>query len=264
MLGVSLALLLAAPAPARDVACEPIPGADAWFAMPGLRWMIVGEMHGTAETPAGFAALVCLASVGRTVTVAVEQPASDQPAIDAYLASDGGEAARAAFLAAPMWNQPVKDGRSSKACFELFEALRLMVREGKVSRVVAFQPVLAGPFDAAGYERDMADLLRNAASKPGELVLALVGNVHAMRQPFGTGERAYMPAAGLLPGAETVTFNAVGDGGGYWACTPAGCGPQAGAPAAHHMRGIALLERQPWSGTFYLGTATTASPPAVP
>ena len=39
-------------------ACSPIPGDDALWSRPSLRYVIVGEMHGSAETPAIFADLV--------------------------------------------------------------------------------------------------------------------------------------------------------------------------------------------------------------
>ena len=76
---------------------------------------VVGEQHGTNETPSTFANLVCLASKGRPVVVAVEQPTGEQAAIDAYLMSDGGRVAEAAFLKSAIWTNKFKDGRSSQA-----------------------------------------------------------------------------------------------------------------------------------------------------
>ncbi len=237
------------------------------------RWLVVGEAHGTAETPAIFADLVCLvASTGRPIVVAVEQSADDQPAIDAYLASDGRDKARAALLAAKMWHYPMKDGRSSQAHLALFERLRQLKADRKIAGVVAFQPGSASIREPTpqAYEQAMADIVRRASTAPDILVVALVGNIHASlaKVDFGTG--GYMPMAGLLPQSQTVTLNAVGNGGGMWACMGDAtgkpvCGAHESAMARTEPRGIQLRGAAPprYSGTLNLGVRTTASPPAA-
>src|SRR5690606_17198505 len=98
------------------------------------------------------------------VIVALEQPGIDQPLIDAFLASDGGPDAVAAFLQAAMWNGPMKDGRSSEATLRLFDELRRMHAAGRIAAAVAFLPSnvpeRAGP---AGYEEAMAKGIVSAA-----------------------------------------------------------------------------------------------------
>lgn len=243
-------------------ACLALPGAREVLAGP-QRWIIVGEVHGTAEAPAAFGDLVCHAGSAKPVVAAVEQPESDQPLIDAYMASDGGEAARAALLKGRMWT--TRDGRSSVAYLALFETLRLRVRDGRVSRVVAFQPVLAGSFERAAYEVSMAELLRAASPDAGTRVVALVGNVHAMLEPVNFGGTPYMPAAGLLPMGAVLTFNVSSNGGTVWSCTREGCGVhQNGRPGPGVPRGIVLVTGQPWSGLLNLGVPSTASPPVAP
>lgn len=254
-------LLAMTPAPA----CTPIAGADALWERPATRWIIVGEIHGTAESPRAFADLVCLASANRHVVVALEHPEADQPAIDAWLASDGGEAARAAFLAAGMWRQPMKDGRTSLAMLELFDALRLMAQGGKVKRVVAFQPLLTGPYDPAAHERAMADRWIAASPDAGTLVIALVGNLHALTGEIAFGATRYLPAAAHLPAAATLTLDIRSNGGAMWVCNRDGCGPNASAAGPRgNARGIVLGSAPAYSGVLELGLATTASPPAVP
>ena len=239
--------------------CAPLPGVEAVLAGPS-RWIIVGENHGTAEAPQAYADLVCHAGSARPVVAAVEQLESDQPLIDAWIASDGGEAARSALLEARMWT--TRDGRSSRAYLALFERLRLLVREGRVSRVVAFQPVVTA-YDPAGYEKAMARLLKAASPGAETRVVALVGNVHAMLQTVNFGPTPYMPAAGLLPRETTLTLNIASNGGAAWNCTPK-CGAHALGPArGTGRRGIVLGGAGPWSGTFHLGLATTASPPVI-
>ncbi|RYF10702.1 MAG: hypothetical protein EOO77_20985, partial [Oxalobacteraceae bacterium] len=101
--------LLSAIAPS----CAPVAGASRLW-QPETRWVIVGEMHGTNESPDAFANLVCLASAtGRPVTVAVEYTSDDQTAIDTFLASDGSSAARAVLLKLFLFTSELQDGRGS-------------------------------------------------------------------------------------------------------------------------------------------------------
>lgn len=104
MIAVLPALLGAA------ITCTPVPGADQLW-QPTTRWVIVGEMHGTNETPDAFANLVCLAAAtGRPVTVALEYSADDQATIDAYLASSGDAQSRATLLSLPLFTSEMQDG----------------------------------------------------------------------------------------------------------------------------------------------------------
>jgi erythromycin esterase-like protein len=99
---------------------------------------MVGETHGTRETPDFFADLVCLASTKRRVIVAVEQDTAGQPAIDAFMRSRGDLAAREAFVQA-IWPTGLDDGRGSEAMVDLFDRLRQYQQSGRVQRVVAFR-----------------------------------------------------------------------------------------------------------------------------
>lgn len=263
--GALLPLAAAAASPATD--CAPIQGWDEVIADENRQWIIVGELHGTAETPAIFADAVCLTAAKRgPVVVGLEIPSTDQSRIDAFIASDGGPAARAAFLQAAIWHMP-KDGRSSEAFFRLFERLRQMHAQGRVVRVVAFQD--STPYDrSAGqgpYEIKLATIVRDAGASGGT-VLALVGSAHARKTEVNFG-KPFMPMASHLPADRTLTLNAVGNGGTAWNCTgptPADCGSHerraAGKPA---KRGVALqpVEEGAYDGLLNLGATTTASPP---
>ena len=263
-----LGAALAAASPAV-LTCAPMPGWDRVLAHDKVRWIVIGELHGTAETPAIFADAVCLTAQQRgPVVVALEMPSSDQGTIDAFIASDGGAAAQAAFL--KMWFWQSGDGRSSKAFFRLFDRLRQMHHAGTVKRVVAFQddrPDRDQPGDQGPYEMRLAAIVHDAAT-PGATVLALVGNLHARKTEVDPGQRPFMPMASHLPAGETLTLNALGNGGTAWNCigptTPPACGahPDHGslAPA---RRGVALqpVDGGAYDGVLNLGTETTASPP---
>lgn len=251
----------------EDVPCRPIAGWDSLLAREQVRWIVIGEMHGNAESPAIFADAVCLTAQVRPVVVALEMPSMAQPAIDAFIASDGGEDAQAAFLADPIWHYEFKDGRSSQAMFRLFQRLRVMRAAGHIERVVAAMAIdPAGPPTRARHEELMAEAVA-AAGADGATVLMLVGGAHARLQQLNFGGKAYQPMAALLPRSQTITLNIENNGGETWACTgrPIVCGPIAnGRPDVRsHRREVRLdgTVGDAYSGKLFLGTATTTSPP---
>lgn len=102
---MSLSLLIFATAIATQPVvdeCQPIPGWNEMLEETSPQFIVVGEMHGNRESPQLFADAVCLTTQEQPVVVALELSQIEQGAIDAYLASDGGEKARQAFLSAPM------------------------------------------------------------------------------------------------------------------------------------------------------------------
>jgi hypothetical protein len=216
--------LVASVVAASAAGCVPPPGADALWANSSTRWLIIGEDHGTDQEPATFRDIVCSASASRNVVVAVQQLVSEQPAIDMFMRSNGGASARAAFLKSVVWQNQIKDGRSSQAQFKLFEALRQLYSRRKISGVLAFQP--SSRFSsAADYERAMADKLKSLSTAEN-LVIALVGNVHAMRVKVSFSDQYCMPMAGWLPNEQTITAAFKVNGGTQWACiSMTECGP---------------------------------------
>jgi hypothetical protein len=196
---------------------------------------------------------------------AVEQTTSAQGAINTFLLSDGGQAARAKFLQSLIWNGGFRDGRSSQAYMLLFERLRQLYKVGRITSVIAFQP--NGEADPDKYEQSMAQELVKR-SPENSLVIALVGAVHAMRTPVSFGGPAYLPMAGHLPARQTSSLVLKGAGGKQWACqSPTDCGPadvfQEGALPDN---GLTLTPRKdaPYSAVLGIGKPTSPSPPQVP
>lgn len=270
--------LLAPSTAAAAPACDPVPGAEQLWSRPETRFVFIGEMHGTAEAPAAFADLVCLASAARPVTVAIEAPASSQPKLDSFLSSPDTGAARAALLADSFWTNPFKDGRSSLAMLAMLEDVRRLRLAGRDVAVAAFQPdrpPSSSGFDQSYYELEMAQLLSKIAQRrPNSLVLVLVGDIHAGKTPvaqWGGG----LPAAAHLSPKNTVSLYVASQGGEAWYCQDrtgeANPKPEAmcrayPAGAAHDpkLRGV-ILEPQrdgDYDGLLAVGP-TTASPPAV-
>lgn len=252
---VSLAL-----APVTD--CRVVSGAEQLWA-PAVRYVVMGELHGTNETPDAFANLACLAAhSGRQVTIALEYPADAQAAIDAWLQSDGSATARAALLALRIWHSEMQDGRSSVAFLRLFETLRVMKQAGTIRGVVASDVTelpTNGTRDAA-----MAGAWQRIDAGANGIVLVLVGNLHAMRQQREGFQM--IPAASLLPRDRTVTIDAVGNGGRAWYCQQDGCGANSAGPPRDAPEAIERFDdpAASWDARYELGRATTAAAPAVP
>jgi len=259
----ALALLAASAAPA---ACVPVEGAATLWARPETRWVIVGEMHGTNETPDAFTNLVCLAAKSRgPVIVAIEYPADMQPVLDAWLASDGGNAARTALLAGPFWRKPMQDGRTSVAFLRMLDRLRLMHRVGTVRSVRGFD----APWDGSD-KRDrnaaMADRLTKIADTTPGLTVVLVGNFHAIVRDMSTPQGIVHPAASLLPSGKRVAIDVAGAGGSMWNCQMEGChlydygsGPTGPATIAPDTS-----PEHRYDAIYTLGKPFTAAEPAVP
>jgi hypothetical protein len=260
-----MAFALITSARADHSECAAIPGAATVLSDQSIKTIVVGEMHGTNETPAIFADLTCLAaSSGRNVVVALEHPTTEQPAIDQFMASDGDPAALLALTASVEWHSPYPDGRTSAARLALLRRLREMIRAKQVNRVVAIMPTAR--LSSSEYEKAMA---RNVANAGGEndLVLALVGNVHALLLPWESSPGiTYLPMAANLTRGSTKTLNATGNGGSAWVCMPS-CGSHDFGPArTSYPRGIKLLDGvgKPYDGFLNLGVPTTVSLPLEP
>lgn len=269
---MATALPLLAAAAASTSECEPIPGWDAVLAG-NAQYIVVGELHGTVESPAIFADAVCNSAMDEKVNVALELPETDQEGLDNFLASDGEAEARAALLAAPIWTNSLQDGRSSAAFLTLIEELRLLFQAGRIGSVVAFQPgrLPETGYTPAWYEERMAELIVNG-SEAERRTLVLVGNAHAQLKNITFGERTYSPMAMHLPSERTLTLYVVGNGGAAWTCQGNGVdGPECAAhpvrpPPEQFERGVRL---QPmfdgaFDGQLGIGGNYTASPPAIP
>ncbi|VWX50884.1 hypothetical protein [Novosphingobium sp. 9U] len=253
-----LAALLGATA-----SCTSVPGADELW-QPTTRWVIVGEMHGTNEIPAAFSNLICLAAATkRPVTVALEYPADGQAIIDTYLASNGNPEAQAALLTLPLFSTRMQDGRGSVAFLRLFDTLRHMKRAGQIESVVASD---VGRSTSPGQDRDaaMAKSWMAIPAAQNGIVLALVGNLHAMRKPVALTGRTIITAGSLMPARQTVTVNVTGSGGEAWNCQADGCGAHKNGRPHQRAMGITYStdpDRR-WDASYELGVPTTAARPA--
>ena len=239
-----------------------IPGLYDLLARPNLKYVIVGEMHGTAETPAAFGDLAMGVAKRGPVTVALEYPDADHPQLDAYLHSKGEAADRAAFLQGRLWTYPSQDGRTSKAMLDLIERLRVAIATVPGFQVVSCQPSRVS--GSADNDRGMGECWKAAgAARPEATILALAGNAHAaLIDQYG-----YPPAASFLPPEQTVSLVNARPGGEAWNCQQDGCAPHSmGLASGPTARGIHLgsVRGGAYSGVFAPGGPFSASPPAAP
>jgi hypothetical protein len=190
--------------------CRNVEGAEALLSNPGKRYIIVGERHGTAETPQLFADLACVASAKGPLIVGLEMEANQQAPLDAFLASDGSAAARQAWRRAKHWQ--LRDGRGSIAMWAMIDRLRQLKAAGRDLMAIAFMHQAA---TVEGRERAMADAWRAALeARPDARLLILIGSVHAESEPVGQS----VPAASFIPQRSRLTL-------GYVPCEAVRCGP---------------------------------------
>jgi hypothetical protein len=266
LIQVLLALGMSAQAAVALASCSPIPGAHQIWSKPSLRWVFIGELHGSNETPAAFHDLVCDALAnGKHVTVALERPTSEQAALDGILTSTDLSAAKALLLRQPGWKEEM-DGRTSEAMLRLLLSLRELRTSYSDLSVFAFDAPYTGSAAGARDEALGNALLSVGRAKPHDLVLILTGNAHAMKAPqFG-----FDTAAMYVPTIERLSLEVTDRGGESWTKMEEACGPSKGSvgdKGAAHPRGIfldpTLAPFGKVDGVLSLGVPLTPSLPAV-
>jgi hypothetical protein len=193
--------------------------------------LVLGELHGTHEAPAVLAGLARVFAARGDLQVGLEIPPDEQDRLDAWLASDGSAAARAALLTGPFWQQPVarSDGRRSEAMLALLEDLRQLRHAHPRLRLLAYSH---GGQDEVTRDQAMAQALRRAhLAAPEVKLLVLTGNYHArLRAPSqliwnGTPVSPPAPMAGQLADLPLATVDLGARAGSFWACQGS-CGVQ--------------------------------------
>ena len=168
--------------PLREQAAIAAAVADIDGVSAGRHVILLGEWHGTAQTPVLAAQLAGRIARAHHVPVmlALEIADDQQASLEAWMASDGGIEARERLLANRHWQEPNHDGRDSRAMFDMLAAMRTLRKHRWDVRVHAFDHPQAEDRDAA-----MADDIRALlAGHPDTRVIVLTGNMHAMtRRP---------------------------------------------------------------------------------
>jgi hypothetical protein len=196
------------------------------------RLLIVGEIHGSRETPELVTALLTDIAHGRPIRLGLEIPVSERASLQTYLHSSGNAQDRASLLQAPFWKS--SDGRSSNAMLELIEDARVLRSAGRDVDAFLMEPVYGDPETVArqgGFlhvkEAGMAEAIRNALhdDNPKTFVIALMGNFHAR---YGGKEVLADPSIGpsvteQLASVKPYVVLPFAHQAAAWNCTSDGC-----------------------------------------
>jgi len=240
----ALVALLALAAPAAQAGCH----AALKARLPQSGTVIFGELHGTKEIPAYFAACVReFADRGENVRVFLEFDASDTEHTARYLR---GEIDEAALLSSRRWSG--QDGRSSIAMLGLHRALKGM-------DVVGFVPGQG----TVGGNAGMGEIFLHQRLASG-YNLVLVGDSHA-RLTHGKDD-GYVPFGEYVQARakNVVSLRARYSGGTAWVCMPyCEASPMPRNVSALPLRQISFASKdKAFTGYFGVG-AISASPPVV-
>jgi len=264
----------ATPAPQDHLACRDVEGADEVVSAGTV--VLLGEMHGTAESPGVVFDLACDAFArDLSVTVGLEILMAEQARVDAYMDSAGTAEDRERLLSGPFWQDEYQDGRRSVAKLALIEELRQARSHGEQVHVV----LIDRPHRPEGPKRDavMADRIEEVIeARPDDFVVVLTGNIHNRILEGTSWDPDYQPMGALLKdsleGSRVIALNVSHPGGTAWICPtgdPASChareipamGPATSGPEIFLSDDTAEEERA-YDG-YYGVSGLTASPPAV-
>jgi hypothetical protein len=186
------------------------------------RVLLIGEIHGTAETPAAVADLAQqMATVENPLIVGLEIWRGEQAAIDRFLGSAGTYEDRAQLLASEFWTRDYQDGRSSEAMVELLDRLRALALKAPVS-VVAFDADPSADPDGAARDQAMAERLAEALdAEPEARALVLAGNFHTRVQASAPWDPEHRFMGHRLIDYQPYSLEIMGIGGSAWICTGA-------------------------------------------
>jgi hypothetical protein len=191
------------------------------------RLILLGEKHGTRETPDFVEAVVAAYTQHGPVLLGLEIPRTEHRALRGYLQSNGGPAARAALLDTPFWRRTddQHDGRRSHDMVDLIEAVRAMRGHGADVAILPYDVPQDWPGDHRPRDIAMAERVRVAyAALPAGRLLVLGGNVHAMlSRPGYAPPEMQVPMGAHLGDLEPYAIDITAHGGQFWACTPV-CG----------------------------------------
>lgn len=240
--------------------------------------LLLGDQLGTKQAPAAFATLVCTALHHHLeVIAALNLPATQQAALNAYLSTDGGKNARAALIRGSFWNGLYPDGTSSVAMLDLIDQLRRWRQAGAPITVLAIDaPTPGNPREAAMAARIEQQQLKH----PNAFSLVLAGNAHVTRHAGAQWDTGLLPLgyrlSSMHPG-EVLALDLAFDPGLHWACHLEGknhlvCGAMAVSPGLQNtenlpvpvrlVRKFSTTSEYGYDGTWYVGRLT-ASPPAA-
>ncbi|MCM8556543.1 hypothetical protein [Sphingomicrobium sediminis] len=285
-------MALGAASPASD--CNPLPGWETVAQAADGKFLIFGESHGTAESPAAVAEYICAISETRSVLLAIEFNATSD---DAFREVWNGphEGFRERMIKTVGEWTGREDGVASVAMLDMLERLHALKSAGRDIDITSFngsknetqRRALASLPAQEPHEASQALNIRAAADRGKyDQVVVLVGELHSRQSAVSMGGEPFRPMAAILD-AETnvVSLYMIHGPGETWSCQLAidpEDMPPPGTPitddmiacAAHPTPANHAGDRAPgfhlidgenalpdFDGVFHVGPVT-ASPPA--
>lgn len=186
------------------------------------------------------------------------------PSLDAYVASDGGPAARKTLVTGPWWEDDYQDGRRSHALVALIETARTLRAAGRKVALAAIDDEVK---DSELREQAMAThVIEVREAHPAGAVIVYAGNLHTSRLEVGFRPGfAWMAMRVAAAGLPFVNLDPRWSAGTAWICQDAvavNCGVKdvKGHEPARGIR-IERIKDGAYDGWFGVGPVS-ASPPA--
>jgi len=181
--------------------------------------LMFGELHGTNEMPAYFAAVVCsLATKNRPLKVGFEYLPDQLPLIRKYISTGHTDIDRQNLVSHPFWSGSYQDGRASKAMLGLIDEIRLLKKSGKDIEVFVFDNQSAENRDQAMAEMVMKELEED----PNVLHLLITGNVHSQIKKGVPWNQSLETMGSYIYKSDSTVVSVIltHTGGDAWMCTP--------------------------------------------
>ena len=235
-LGVALVLAtLAVTSPSELQAVEPNRGSFDCSTIGGLDYLLrertvllLGEIHGTVESPQFVADLLCNAvASGRSAAIALQLPEFESGVIARYLDSEGSRDDRRQLLADAQELTRYLDGRFSESMVALLESIRALRAQGGEVELRLFVPPNVDSVtrqNLTAVERPMAVAVWEAIEElDADLFIALTGLAHNRMIPGLETDPDYKPMGFRLsqwnPEWRLLSLALSHSGGTAWMCT---------------------------------------------
>lgn len=230
--------------------------------IPDAGILLFGEMHGSVETPALVGRVACRLATEGATALALEIGTQEQARIDAFLDSDGGDAARETLLQGRFWQS--NDGRSSQAKLDLLDLVRTLKARGLPLQAVAFIPDEGAHPAGISHDERMAREIRSFHDRhPETRIVGLIGNLHAGKEVVDHPEFRLEPTGYFLKDLDVSAIYVGYHAGSIWACMPE-CGLHPITSQWGEGRAAGFTRDAPSAGydLSYVLPSLTASPPA--
>jgi hypothetical protein len=155
--------------------------------------ILIGEMHGTEESPQFVQDVACSAlRANRRVTIALEIPRQENSRLQDFL-----EGRQADFFSdSEFWKDEYQDGRRSVAIYQLIERLRGWRKSRYPVRLLAIDDL-----ESHGKERETAmarSLAKDIKENMEDVHIVLTGNIHSQLEKGAPWDSGYVPMGFVL------------------------------------------------------------------